>query len=409
MSTQAASSLTPVRVLVVDEGTGVWGAQRFLLRLAPLLRDRGIEQVLAAPAGSAIGTAWTGAGFRHVHLPVPEQRGIRSKTSTRVSPWRTGREVARTSAQARHIAALARVVGADLVHGNVHWSHLDVAAGARLARRSSLLLLHEETMPGLAQHLRGASVRLAGAAVAVSEAVGAGVPAWARQHVEVVPNGVDTKALQPGPGHPFVRAQLAADPSRPVVLVMCRLDPTKGVDQVIEAVAATSPDLDVQLAIVGERGLGTAAWETHLRELAERRLGSRARFLGHRHDVADLLHAADVLALASSVEGMPLSVLEAQACGTPVACYPTAGIPEIVTDGRTGFLATEGVPSLARAIEHALVDREVRDRVVVEARRQVERDHDLARQADRLAAVVRRAAGRTVRPAHALHREPAVA
>jgi glycosyltransferase involved in cell wall biosynthesis len=386
-----------VRVLVVDEGTGVWGAQRFLLRLAPLLRDRGVEQVLAAPAGSPVGTAWTAMGLRHVHLDVPEHRRIRA--GRRISPWLATRELARTSAQARHIAALARAVDADVVHANVHWSHLDGAIGARLAGVASLLLLHEETMPGVAQHLRGVGVRMSSASVAVSEAVRAGVPAWARRRVQVVPNGVDATALQPGGAHPFVRAQLAADPSRPIVLAMCRLDPTKGVDQVIQAVAAMRPDLGAQLAVVGATGLGSPAWESHLHDLGVRLLGDRVRFLGHRNDVGEVLRAADVLALASSVEGMPLSVLEAQACGTPVACYPTAGIPEIVVDGWTGLLAAGGVPSLTRALERAVTDRELHDRIAREARLQVERHHHLAVQADRLAGVLRAVAAGPARGA----------
>lgn len=381
-----------VRVLVVEEeGVGVWGAQRFLLRLAPLLRERGIEQVLAAPAGSSIGRAWTATGQRHVHLDVPKERGIRSARGG-VSPWRAARELARTSSQARHIAALARSAGADLVHANVHWSHLDAAVGARLAGVPSLLLLHEETMPGIAQQLRGTSVRTASAAVAVSEAVCAGVPAWARARVEVVPNGVDTAVLQPGAANWFVRSQLATDPAAPVVLAMSRLDPGKGIDRVIEAVAALPARLGVQLAVVGTPSLGSATWEAHLHDLGARLLGPRVRFLGHRHDVAEVLRAADVLALASSVEGMPLSVLEAQACGTPVVCYPTAGIPEIVADGITGFLATGGVPSLTASLERALTDGELRSRVVFEARHQVELRHDLTRQADHLAAVVHRVA-----------------
>jgi glycosyltransferase involved in cell wall biosynthesis len=390
-----------VRVLVVDDGSGVgvWGAQRYLLRLAPLLRERGVDQVLAAPAGSAIAEAWMGAGFEHVDLVGPGDRAVRRGGRGRgtLSAGLVVRELTRTGVQARRVARLAVEVGADVVHANAHWSHLDVAVGARLAQRPSLLLLHEETLPGVAQQLRAVNVRLADGAVAVSDAVRGVVPPWARGRVEVVPNGVDTTAFRPGPVDAHVRAQLAAaDPSRPVVLVMCRLDPTKGVDHVIEAVAAVPPHLGVQLAVVGAPSLGSAAWEGHLRELATRLLGDRARFLGHRHDVADLLRAADVLALASSMEGMPLGVLEAQACGTPVVCYPTAGIPEIVDDGRTGLLAHD-VASLAGAIERLVTDAGLRARVAAAAREQVVRDHDIALQADRLAEVVHCLASRGAR------------
>ena len=61
-------------------------------------------------------------------------------------------------------------------------------------------------------------------------------------------------------------------------------------------------------------------------------------FLGQREDIPELLRAADCLVLPSILEGLPLSVLEAQACKTPVLASPSAGIPEIVIDGKTGFL-----------------------------------------------------------------------
>lgn len=392
--TASTASRRPVgrlRVLVLDEGSGVWGAQRFLLRLAPLLRDRGVDQVLAAPADSAIGNAWVAAGFDHVALAVPGNRGIRSG-SGRPSPLPLAREVGRTVGQARRIAALVRATDADLVHANVHWSHLDSILGARLARRRSVLLLHEETLPGMGRQLRGINVRGADGAVAVSRAVRDGVPAWARDRVVVVPNGVDTTALAPGPADAAVRRELAADPLRPVVLALCRLDPTKGVDHIIRAVAATPPELGVQLAVVGAPSLDTEC-EPALRRLGAGLLGDRVRFLGPRHDVGAVLRAADALAMAGSREGMPLSVLEAQACGTPVVCYPAAGVPEIVAHDRTGLLVPAGdIGGLADALARLITEPGLRNRLTDEARERVISRHDLVDQADRLAAALRRVA-----------------
>jgi hypothetical protein len=66
------------RVLVVEQpGEGIWGAQRYLLRLAPLLEARGYDQVLAAPESSAVARAWRQQGRPHVHFPVSPERKIR--------------------------------------------------------------------------------------------------------------------------------------------------------------------------------------------------------------------------------------------------------------------------------------------------------------------------------------------
>jgi glycosyltransferase involved in cell wall biosynthesis len=67
-------------------------------------------------------------------------------------------------------------------------------------------------------------------------------------------------------------------------------------------------------------------------------LSGDVSFLGFRQDTAELLRAADVVLLPSTNEGLPLVILEAQAAGVPVIAAPTAGIPEIIEDGKTGFL-----------------------------------------------------------------------
>jgi glycosyltransferase involved in cell wall biosynthesis len=79
----------------------------------------------------------------------------------------------------------------------------------------------------------------------------------------------------------------------------------------------------------------------------------RCRFLGHRDDVPAVLAAADVFVLPSRSEASPNSVIEAMAAGLPVVATSVGGIPELVTDGRTGRLVPPGDPS---ALAQALVD-----------------------------------------------------
>ena len=67
-------------------------------------------------------------------------------------------------------------------------------------------------------------------------------------------------------------------------------------------------------------------------------MGECVRLLGQRDDANVLLRAADFFLLPSTNEGLPLSILEAQATKVPVLAAPTAGIPEIVRDAETGFL-----------------------------------------------------------------------
>ena len=373
------------RILVVEDGDGLWGAQRYLLRLAPLLEARGFEQVLAAPGESAVARAWRAQGGRHVDLPVVADRRVRRQGDHGpFSPLLVLRELARTAANARRVARLASAMGTDVLHANGHWTHLEVALGAQLAGRPVVLHLHELTLPGVAGRLRAAAVRTADASVAVSNAVAGCLPERARSRVVVIHNGVDPVALSPGPADPAVRRELATDPSAPLVLAMCRLVPGKGVDQIIRAVAGLGGELGrTQLAVVGgspDRGLAE-----HLRALGTELLGARIRFLGPRQDITAVLRSVDVLVQASSREGLPLAVLEAQACGTPVVAYPAGGTSEIIRDGETGLLARQGdVAHLGVCIGEVLADADLRANLARKGRIQVADGFTLDQQADRL-------------------------
>ena len=104
-------------------------------------------------------------------------------------------------------------------------------------------------------------------------------------------------------------------------------------------------------------------------ESSIRDVGDAVRLLGTRGDVADLLAAADVLLLASRVEGLPGCVIEAGLAGRPTAAYSVAGVPEVVEDGRSGLLALPGdVRSLAGAVVRLLADDALRDSVGSAAR-----------------------------------------
>jgi glycosyltransferase involved in cell wall biosynthesis len=376
------------RVLVVEQPVeGLWGTQQYLLRLAPLLEARGYDQILAAPESSAVARAWRQQGRPHVHFPVPPVRKIRRHGDRGpLSPVLLARELARTAANVRRIAALGSTLQVDCIHANTHLSHLEAALGGRIAGLPVVLHLHEVIPPGIADRLRAAAVRIADASVSVSKAVADRLPEPARNRVTIIQNGVDPVALAPGPADPKVRRELAADPTAPVVLSLSRLVPHKGVDHLVRAVAALPGEqARTQLAIVGAINLDPG-FMAHLRALAAELLGPRVRFLGPRKDIAALLRAADVFGLASSREGLPLVILEAQACGTPVVAYPAPGTPEIVRDGETGLLARQDdVAHLAACIGRVLTDAGLRTHLARAARAQVVSAFTLERQADRQA------------------------
>jgi glycosyltransferase involved in cell wall biosynthesis len=124
-----------------------------------------------------------------------------------------------------------------------------------------------------------------------------------------------------------------------------------------------------RLAIAGE-GEDREVLEGLLRE---RGLAPRVHLLGQREDIPDLQAAADLFALSSWSEGLPLSVLEAMSAGHPIVSTEVGGIPEAVTHGEHGLLTPPGDPgALADALRVLISDRALRERFGRAARHRAE-------------------------------------
>ena len=78
---------------------------------------------------------------------------------------------------------------------------------------------------------------------------------------------------------------------------------------------------------------------------------SHVRFLGFRSDAPELMNTADAYAMSSALEGMPMVLLEAGACGLPIVATDVGENREVVLDGETGFLVSPKDPDvLAQAM-----------------------------------------------------------
>lgn len=371
----------PLNVLVVDQARGVWGAQRYLLRLAPLLRERGVELTLAGPRSLDLHQAWLDAGFHAVHLDLPVERSIRG--AGRPDPTGIAREVRNGMQVARRIARLARDGRYDALWANAHWTHFEASVGGRMCRTPVVLHLHEEAVPGLGRCLRAGAVHTATRAVAVSRAVAAGVPRLAAPRVRVIPNGVDTQEMSPAsePQARRTRDGLGIAPDELMVLAATRLDPSKRIEDLIACVRE-SGDRKIRLVVAGSTS-GYPDYERRVREEGAA-LGRAVQFCGNRDDMAALFGASDVVVHTGTVEGMPLTLIEAQACGTPVIAYDVAGVAEAVVDGATGLLVPPRDVSRLRDALHRLADSAaLRATFADAARAHVLAHHRIEMQADR--------------------------
>ena len=182
--------------------------------------------------------------------------------------------------------------------------------------------------------------------------------------VELVYHGVDTEALVP----PEVAAP------DPVILSVGRLVEKKGYSTLLRAAARIRDDgFAFELRIVGEG----PEWAALQRLVHELELGDRVSFLGPltESELREQYAQAQVFALAcrelesGDRDGIPNVILEAMACGLPVASTTSSGVAEAVVDGKCGLLVPQDDPeSLASALARLLVDRELRQRLGSDAR-----------------------------------------
>lgn len=159
---------------------------------------------------------------------------------------------------------------------------------------------------------------------------------------QVILNGVDTARFAPG-DQAAARAALGLPGTGQVIAIAARLERVKGIDVALHALA-TVPG--VTLA-VGGSGSERAA----LQNLAETLgISARVAWLGHVDDTATLYRAADIVCLPSRAEGLPLALLEAQACGRPVVASRVGGVPAALDSASGELVEAENPAALARGL-----------------------------------------------------------
>ena len=176
-----------------------------------------------------------------------------------------------------------------------------------------------------------------------------GVPG---ESIEVIPNFVDTSVYDRG-RYPCHKKVLTSAGEK-VVMHISNFRSVKRVNDVVRIFDRIRRQVDCRLVLVGD---GPDRPEAAA-EVSRLGLSKNVLFLGRQDSVAELLACADLFLLPSASESFGLSALEAMASGVPVIATRVGGLPEVVEEGESGFLAEVGdIEGMAAAGARLLSDQ----------------------------------------------------
>lgn len=186
-----------------------------------------------------------------------------------------------------------------------------------------------------------------------------------RARIEIVPPGVDHRTFHPDDAD-AARHELSLD-GRRVVLFAGRIQPLKGLDLAVQAVAELDDPAAMLVIVGGPSGPDGLAELARIRDLVEEvGVGAQVRFVRPQcHErLAVYYRAADVCVVPSRSESFGLVALEAAASGTPVVAAAVGGLRSLVSDGVTGFLVdgrdpVEFAHPIATLLHHPDLAREM--------------------------------------------------
>lgn len=191
--------------------------------------------------------------------------------------------------------------------------------------------------------------------------------------IEVIPNFVDTNRFVPAQEDQkrMLAPLIGSCPISGNIKILSHVSnfrPVKRVCDVIRVFANIQKQLPAHLMLVGD-GPERSRAEALTRELG---ISEKVCFLGKQENFLQVLQCSDLFLLPSESESFGLAALEAMSCGVPVIASNTQGLPEVVTDGETGYLADVGdVEKMAERGLMLLLDKGAHQRFSNAARQRV--------------------------------------
>ncbi len=355
--------MNPLRILYIDTERFWRGGQEQLFTLIRGMKERGHQVMLAAPSDA----------------PLSEK--------TRDLGVATHDFVQRHELSPLAYLRLRRLMG-DLKPALIHFNTpRPILVGSRAARTQGVAIRvcsRRVNFPLRTVLSRYKSDRLLDAIVTVSESIRETLlEGGVRESlIHVIYEGVDLDWID------SLRPPGVLPEGTSIVGIVAHLSPEKGHDTLLRAARRLVGRFpETRFVLVGEGQLKAKLVEDATR------LGLRRQviFTGFRSDSEALMKEFDIFCLPSLSEGLSSAILAAMASSLPVIATRVGGIPELVIDGKTGYLVPPDDPeSLATALTRVLSSRGLRKELGAAGRARVETHFTLQRKLDRSESLYRR-------------------
>jgi sugar transferase (PEP-CTERM/EpsH1 system associated) len=359
----------PLRILHVLTHLSRGGMEYGVLKLV-----KGLDPVLFQHRVCSLrGRDSTAKDFEPLHrdLLVAPQSGFGARCpvlwlARSIRAWRPHVVHSRNWGAIEAIAA-ARLAGVPVVIHSEHGYEIDMLIGLPWRRRILRRCLYSlaNVVFAVTKDLRDFHAR----------------QAWTPTKIRVINNGVDTGRFSPDPAARWELRQKFGLSDAFTVGSIGRMVPIKDYDTLLEAIVAVSENgVEVRALLVGD---GPELPRLRRRVADCPQLANRVIFVGASDAIPQLLNAMDVFVLPSVHEGMSNTLLEAMATGLPVLATEVGGNPEVMINGRHGWLfPARNVSALANCIYQLATNKAQRQQFGIAARQHAVQQFGLKRMLD---------------------------
>lgn len=306
-----------IHVLEIMANAITGGMENYVRNLVRLLPDEQFRVTCLCPYESPVTAALRTLGC-DVHVTRMDDD----------PPWRS----------IQTTVELIRGARVDLIHAHLPKAHVLAGLAGALTRTPAVATVHgmSVTTHELGITRTTGTNLIAVCQEAYMQALAMGVP---DERVTLIHNGVDVRAFRPGTNPAGFRQTLDVPDDAPLVGFVGRLEWEKGPDQFLMMADFVHQELPkVHFVLVGTGSLR----DDLARRIEDMGLADVVHMAGFWPEPAEVYPAFDVIAQMSRIEGTPLTLLEAMACGRPVAAIAVGGVLEVVENGSTGLITNPG-------------------------------------------------------------------